>query len=62
MSDMTVKESMRKKQLLRVAIIDLLANFSKETGLKVDTVDIDCSMNHATGALTYVVGVEVKLR
>lgn len=61
MSDLTITESKQKKEELRKAINELIAKFSRETGLVVDSIDVKHHETVGGFSGLYTVGVEVKL-
>ena len=57
----TVIESRNKKEELRQAIGKLLIEFSRETGVMVDSINVDCSIRPNSHAIHYTLDMEVKL-
>lgn len=62
MSDITITESRYKKEELRKTIADLLLKFSRETGLFVNSIDVERDEKYVGDTvIRYRVDVEVKL-
>lgn len=62
MSNITITESRYKKEELRKAIADLLLKFSRETGLVVDSINVERNEKYiGDTVIRYRVDVEVKL-
>lgn len=62
MSDITITESRYKKEELRRTIAELLLKFSNETGLFVNSIDVERDERYVGDTvLRYRVAVEVKL-
>jgi len=62
MEEITVLDARAKKEKLRITIIDLLTEFSKETGLFIEAVNIERTDNgfHRL-MLIYQVEIDVRL-
>lgn len=60
-TNITVIESRQKRDELAKTIADLLVTFSRETGVLVTSIEVDCSMNYGGNVASYYVDVEVKL-
>lgn len=54
-------EERKAKLLLEAAIMELLANFTRETGLKVETIYINKVEDQSGKVLFYATEVEAKL-
>ena len=61
MSDITLKEAIKKKSELEIKIGDLLSQFTEETGLPIDGLDMGSVSLLSNMVGNYIISVNIKL-